>query len=359
MKQVTLIFIAFLLIITTLCAQDKKPQEPVGLFPYISEDITFQNKIDSVTLAGTLTMPNGGSNFPVVVLISGSGPQDRNSELLGHKPFLVMSDYLTRDGIAVLRVDDRGAAESEGVYNETDLDGFVRDTEYAIHYLKTRKEINQSQIGLIGHSLGGLIAPMIASKSEDVDFIIMLAGPGMRGDKLMLLQKEKMERQMGVNEEGIAVGQKNIGGAYEIINNIDPEKDTLDVQLKAYFQETFEGALPEVQINMIADQLSVPWLVDFIKHDPKESFETVTCPVLALNGANDLQVPAKENLMLIEADIKANGNENVKVVELPGLNHLFQESETGSPNEYGTIEQTFSPEVLKLMSEWILETKEK
>ena len=175
MKQVILIFIAFLFISITLCAQDKKPQEPVGPFPYVSEDIKFKNEIDSVMLAGTLTMPAEGDNFPVAVLISGSGPQDRNSELLGHKPFLVIADYLTRQGLAVLRVDDRGTADSEGEYNETGLDGFVRDTEFAVSYLKTRKEINQAQIGLIGHSLGGIIAPMIASKSQDIGFVIMLA----------------------------------------------------------------------------------------------------------------------------------------------------------------------------------------
>ena len=358
MKQVILIFIAFLFISITLCAQDKKPQEPVGPFPYVSEDIKFKNEIDSVMLAGTLTMPAEGDNFPVAVLISGSGPQDRNSELLGHKPFLVIADYLTRQGLAVLRVDDRGTADSEGEYKETDLDGFVRDTEYAVQYLKTRKEINQSQIGLIGHSLGGIIAPMIASKSQDIGFVIMLAGPGMRGDKLMLLQKEKIERQMGVNDEAIADGQKNIGGAYEIIIDSDPQSDTLDVQLKSYFKDAFGGALPETQVNMISEQLSVPWLVGLIRHDPKESFINVKCPVLALNGVNDLQVPAEENLTLIEAGITANGNEDVKVVALPGLNHLFQESESGSPNEYGTLEQTFSPEVLKMMSDWILEMVE-
>ena len=355
-KRRTILSIFYVIFFAQTYAQDKKPQEPIPPFPYLSEDVTFLNEADSIMLAGTLTMPSEGSNFPVVVLISGSGPQDRNSELLGHKPFLVMSDHLTKNGITVLRVDDRETGLSEGVYNDTSVDGFVRDTEYALEYLKTRKEINHSQVGLIGHSLGGMIAPMIASKTEDVDFIIMLAGPGMRGDKLMLLQKEKVERQMGVNEETIAEGQKKFGGAYELIYNLDSEKDTLDVQLKSYFKEVFEGVVPEAQTNMIAEQLSIPWVLGLIKHDPAESFKSVKCPVLALNGANDVQVPAKENLTLIEAGIKANGNENVKVLEIPGLNHLFQESETGSPMEYGIIEQTFAPEVLKMMSEWILET---
>ncbi len=337
-------------------AQDKKPQEPIPPFTYLSEEVTFQNVMDSVMLAGTLTMPKEGSDFPVVVLISGSGPQDRNSELLGHKPFLVMADFLTKNGIAVLRVDDRGTNLSEGVYNETGVDGFVRDTEYAVEYLKTRKEISSSQMGLIGHSLGGLIAPMIANTSDDIDFIIMLAGPGMRGDKLMLLQKEKVERSMGINDEAIAIGQKNIGGAYEIIINSEAPQDSLAVELKSYFKTAFDGALPEAQLQLIAEQLSIPWLTDLIRHDPAEIFKNIKCPVLALNGEMDLQVPPKENLSAIESGIKANRNENVTIMELPGLNHLFQESETGMPTEYGTLEQTFSEEVLKIMSDWIWKT---
>ena len=201
-----------------------------------------------------------------------------------------------------------------------------------------------------------MIAPMIASTSEDIDFIIMLAGPGIRGDKLMLLQKEKVERSMGINDEGIAVGQKNIGGAYEIIINSESPQDSLAAELKSYFKTAFDGALPEQQLQLISEQLSIPWLTGLIRHDPAETFKNVKCPVLALNGEKDLQVTSKENLSAIEAGIKANGNINVTVMELPGLNHLFQESESGLPTEYGTIEQTFSEEVLKIMSDWILKT---
>jgi len=348
--------VALLLSITTcLFSQQKRPQEPVAPFPYLAEDITYKNEIDNINLAGTLTLPKEGADFPAVILISGSGPQDRNSEIYGHKSFLVIADYLTRNGIAVLRVDDRGVGKSKGVYNESSLDGFKRDTEYAIKYLKTRKEINCLKIGLIGHSLGGVIAPMIASESKDINYIILLAGSGIRGDKLMLLQKEVLERKMGASEAAISVGQKNIGGAYEIILKSTAKDNSLKMDLNNYFTKIFGTVLPKAQIDQLSQQLSLPWFSDFIKYDPQKSLSKVKCPVLALNGSNDMQVPSKENLKAIETAIKKNGNNDIKTIELSKLNHLFQESETGLPNEYGSIEQTFSPEALKIMGDWILQ----
>lgn len=177
--------------------QVKRPQEPVAPYPYRSEEVTFENKKAGVTLAGTLTMPSTGGNFPVVVLITGSGQQNRDEELMGHKPFLVISDYLTRNGMAVLRYDDRGMALSTGDFASATSTDFAEDAASAVEYLKTRKEVNRRKIGLIGHSEGGLIAPMIASTSKDVNFIVLLAGPGMKGDELMLLQKKRIEEKMG------------------------------------------------------------------------------------------------------------------------------------------------------------------
>jgi len=228
-KKITLIFCVLLLTVTSLFSQINRPQEPVEPFSYSSEDVIFDNTTDSIVLAGTLTLPKEGGNFPAVILISGSGPQDRNSELFEHKSFLVIADHLTKNGIAVLRVDDRGVGGSTGVYNQTGLDGFKRDTEYALSYLKTRTDINHTKIGLIGHSLGGVIAPMIASQTAEINFIILLAGSGIRGDKLMLLQKAIIERSMGVNEQGIAVGQKNIGGAYDIIRASNSLTDSINI----------------------------------------------------------------------------------------------------------------------------------
>ena len=352
MKKTFLIYAYFSFIIAGF-SQTERPQEPKPPFDYIVEDVVFENKTDSVKLAGTLTIPKNAKDFPTVILISGSGPQNRNSEILGHKPFLVMADYLTKNGIAVMRVDDRGTAESEGDYNQTGLQGFVRDTESALVYLKTRNDINTSKIGLLGHSLGGVIAPIVASESNDVAFIIMLAGPGIRGDKLMLLQKAMVERQMGIPETAIDTGQKNIGGAYEIILDSTTQNDSLTPKLITYFKTAFGGMLPENQVNALSSQLTFPWLVDFIRFDPSISLSKTSCPVLALNGSNDLQVPAAKNLKAIDSILKANGNKNVTTRNLEGLNHLFQESETGMPQEYALIDQTFSTLVLELMAEWI------
>jgi len=334
-------------------AQSNRPQEPKEPFDYQSEQVVFDNSVDSISLAGTFTYPKSGSHFTAVVLISGSGPQDRNSELLGHKSFLVIADHLTRNGIAVLRVDDRGTGESEGVYNDSGLNDFVRDTESALQYLQTRSEVDQSKIGLIGHSLGGVIAPIVASQSKDISFIILLAGSGITGDELMLLQKEQVERKMMVPEPGIAVGQSNMKGAYDIILASGGDQEQLKLDLMEYFNGVFGKMIPESQIAMLSEQLAYPWLVDFIKYDPKTALIETTCPVLAINGSNDLQVPADENLEAIEKYLEEGGNDKVEIVKAENLNHLFQESESGLPTEYAKIEQTFSPVILDLMTDWI------
>ena len=353
MKAKHLFFIISTIISFTFYAQNNRPQEPKEPFEYNIENVNFKNDLDGISLAGTLTYSEKGSNFPAVILISGSGPQDRNSEIMNHKPFLVIADYLTKRGIAVLRVDDRGTGESEGNHNETGLNGFVNDTKSAFEFLKTHNKINPSKIGLIGHSLGGVIAPIVASENSDISFIVLLAGSGIRGDKLMLLQKEKIERKMGVPEVGIIQGQNNMKGAYDIILKSDNNRAKLETELKNYFTLIFGTMLPENQIQTLSEQLSIPWLADFIKFDPETSLSKTKCSVLAINGSNDLQVPPNENLENIEKILKENGNKDVETIQFEKLNHLFQESETGLPNEYATIEQTFSPRVLDEMAKWI------
>ncbi|GAB1309655.1 hypothetical protein KH5_23380 [Urechidicola sp. KH5] len=355
MKKLTLVHLFFAFTIS-LIAQKNRPQEPKEPFNYTIEEVVLNNTKDGVKLAGTLTYPTSGTNYPAVLLISGSGAQDRNSELMQHKPFLVIADYLTTNGIAVLRVDDRGIGESEGNYNNSTLEEFVNDNQSALNFLKSHKKINPEQIGLIGHSLGGNIAPILASKNKDVAFIILLAASGIKGDELMLLQKAKIERKMGASEIAITMGQTNMKGAYDIILKSENNTSKLQDDLEVYFTKISGGLLPKNQIQGIAMQLSLPWLVDFIKLDPKTALNNTNCPVLALNGTNDLQVPAEENLSAIEKALNSNGNKEVTIKEFENLNHLFQKSETGLPNEYGSIEQTFAPEVLEFMSEWILLT---
>jgi hypothetical protein len=330
-----------------------RPQEPIKPYPYYSEEVKFENKKDKIELAGTLTLPKKNGEFPAVILITGSGPQNRDEELFGHKPFLVLSDFLTKNGIAVLRFDDRGTAKSTGDFKKATTFDFAKDVEYAIEYLQKRKEINKNKIGLIGHSEGGIIATIIASENKDIDFIVLMASSTLRGDKLLLLQKYKIETQMGVNKQLVDNNQQIFAGAYKIILNESLEKEVLSDTLSHYFLSKYGKALPENKKNALINQLTSTWMINFIRLDPAVYLEKVTCPILAINGNKDLQVPSKENLEVIENIFRKSENTKVKIKELEGLNHLFQECETGAPNEYATIEQTISPIALKEIMNWI------
>jgi uncharacterized protein len=330
-----------------------RPQEPKPPFPYLSEEVTFPNTQAGITLGGTLTLPAKTGNFPAVIFISGSGPQDRNEELAGHKPFLVVADYLTKNGIAVLRYDDRGVGASTGDFSKGTTADFATDVESALSFLQTRKDINKNKIGLIGHSEGALIAPVVAAKSKAVDFIVLLAGPGLPGYQLMLLQKRKIEEKMGVPAEQIESGQQAFKGAYEIIRNSPANDTSLKSRIQTFFKEKFGSNMPQAQLSGLATALLNPWMVSFLKLDPVTALENVKCPVLAINGDKDLQVPSKENLSAIRKALEAAGNKNVTIKEYPGLNHLFQEAKTGLPAEYMTIEQTISPVVLEDITTWI------
>ncbi len=338
-----------------------RPQEPIKPFPYYSEDITFENKKAGINLAGTLTLPNREGVFPVVILISGSGPQNRDEELLGHKPFLVLSDFLTKNGIAVLRYDDRGIAMSKGDFKTATSADFATDVESAIAYLKTRKEINKNKIGLIGHSEGGLIAPMVASESKDVAFIVLLAGTGIQGDSLLLLQKKLIEEASGVSKEDIQKGLSSNRKVFDIVNK-STSLEQLNSDLTIYFKQILKDN-PNTQkpaemadddfVKLQVKQIASSWMQYFIKYNPAPALEKVKCPVLAINGEKDLQVPPKENLEAIKKALTKGGNKGVTTKELPNLNHLFQECKTGSPDEYATIEQTFSPIALTEIFKWL------
>lgn len=332
----------------------KRPQEPQKPYSYYTEDVTFENKTDKNVLAGTLSLPSKEGKFPVVILISGSGPQNRDEEILGHKPFLVLADYLTKKGIAVLRFDDRGTAKSTGEYKTATTLDFANDVRAGVAYLQTRKEIDKNKIGLIGHSEGGIIAPIVAQNSKDVKFIILLAGPGLRGDQLMLLQKEMIERQKGISENEIKKGQEIFKGAYDII--VASSANDVNLKSKAfnYLKLKLGDSANDTQISALSSQITSPWLVSFLKLDPTIALEKVKCPVLALNGEKDLQVPPDVNLEAIKAALAKGGNKNVTTKKLSNLNHLFQECKTGSPDEYAAIEQTFSPIALEEISKWIL-----
>jgi pimeloyl-ACP methyl ester carboxylesterase len=340
----------------------RKPQEPAKPYPYYSEDVTFENTVAKISLAGTLTLPNKEGIFPAAILITGSGPQNRDEELLGHKPFLVIADYLTRNGIAVFRYDDRGVGQSKGNFKTATSADFATDVESAITYLKARKEINKEKIGLIGHSEGGLIAPIVASRSKDVKFIVLLAGTGIQGDKLLLLQKELIEKAAGVSESDMKKSsQLNAKLFKTVVSSNDDEK--LKTDLRNIINETLKndssakisnGMAKDEFVSLQVDQITSPWMQYFLKFNPATTLEKVRCPVLAVNGEKDLQVPPKENLTAIKNALAKGGNKKVTTIEFPNLNHLFQESKTGSPSEYATIKQTISPVVLEAISKWII-----
>ena len=344
-----------------------RPQEPQKPYPYDSEEVSFQNTNANISLAGTLTIPKEEGVFPAVILISGSGAQNRDEELFNHKPFLVLSDYLTKNGFAVLRYDDRGTAQSTGDFASATTVDLASDVESAIVYLKTRKEIDIKKIGLLGHSEGGIIAPMVAAKSKEIGFIILLAGTGIRGDKLLLMQQELLAKASGQSEEVIQETKKVNTKVFDIVVKSN-NSNTLRTELTTFLNENLknnpnqeipQGMTAEQYVELQVNQISNPWLEFFIKYDPSDALTKVTCPVLAINGEKDLQVPAKENLNAIENALKKGKNKNVTIKEFPNLNHLFQECSTGLPNEYGTIEQTISPKVLQEIAQWIsMQTKE-
>lgn len=336
-----------------------RPQDPKKPFPYYEEELTFRNNTAGIKLAGTLTLPQKEGVFPAVVLITGSGPQNRNEELMGHKPFLVIADFLTRNGIAVLRFDDRGTASSEGDFKTATTDDFATDVNSAVEYLMSRKEINKKKIGLIGHSEGGIIAPIVANSSKNVAFIVLLAGTGIPGDKLLLVQQELIGKASGMSVTELQEAKKINIAVFEMVkktNSVDQLKVDLTNFLKKEMKDNSDkpkGMSEEDFLNAQVNQVVNPWMLNFIKYNPAVALEKVKCPVLALNGEKDLQVPPKENLGAIKDALAKGGNKKVTAIELPGLNHLFQECNTGAPSEYATIEQTVSPVALDEILKWV------
>jgi len=342
-----------------------RPQEPKPPFPYLTEDLTFTNPEAGIELAGTLTLPADGGPFPGVVLVSGSGPQDRNEALLGHKPFLVLADHLTRNGIAVLRFDDRGVGESTGDFATATSEDFTSDALAAVAFLRDRPEVARSRVGIAGHSEGGLIAPMAASRSDDVAFIVMLAGPGVPGIDILVAQGELINRAAGTPASVIELNTRIQEGLADIVA-AEPDAEAAEPEMLAFIREQVQtlpedireesaDALSDEALAQTVQQFNSPWFRFFLRYDPRPVLERVKVPVLAVIGEKDLQVPSQLNIPEIERAFERGGNEDATVRMLPGLNHLFQEAETGSPAEYAQIEQTMSPLLLEAVSSWILE----
>ncbi|AAM06307.1 alpha/beta hydrolase family protein [Methanosarcina acetivorans] len=350
----------------------RREQDPVKPYPYDEEEVVYENTAAGVTLAGTLTLPRSEGLFPAVILITGSGAQNRDEEIMGHRPFLVLSDYLTRRGIAVLRVDDRGVGGSTGGFSQATTEDFAGDVLSGIEYLKSREEIDPSRIGLIGHSEGGLIAPIVAVESPDVAFIVLMAGTGIPGEEILYLQNDLISRAEGVDNETIAQNIALMKSMYSVVKEEQDDTIAAEKLRKLIMDEVanmseeekqnsgYSEASSDTWVNASVQTLLSPWMRFFLTYDPSSTLMRVTCPVLAINGEKDLQVPPGENLKAIDEALKAGGNEDYTVKELPGLNHLFQTAQTGSPFEYATIEETISPTALEVIGDWISDhTQEK
>jgi pimeloyl-ACP methyl ester carboxylesterase len=324
--------------------EPKRPQLPVKPYPYREEHVTYRNPSAGIELAATFTIPQGKGPFPAAILIAGSGPHDRDETIFGHKPFLVLADYLTRHGIAVLRADKRGIGKSGGNYAAATTLDFASDAEAGIAWLKTRPEADPRNVGLIGHSEGGIVAPMVAARNRDVAFFVTLAGPGVRGDELLPLQVIAGNEAAGMSHADALKDGDTERAALKIIESAtDPAK----------LREKLAPLMSQAEIDSQFAVVTSPWFRFLLQYDPAADLRKVTCAVLALNGSKDTQVVASQNLPAIRAALQAGGNRRFEIVEFPGLNHLFQTAKSGAVGEYGDIEETMSPAVLSKIATWI------
>ncbi|MCR5660383.1 MAG: alpha/beta hydrolase [Bacteroidales bacterium] len=326
-----------------------RPQDPQPPFNYRIEEVTFRNEKEGFDLTGTLTIPEGDGPFPAMVLVSGSVQQNRDEELMNHRPFWVIADYMARNGIAVLRYDDRGVGGVGGeVINATSMD-FSYDAEAAFDFLRSQKLIDASKVGILGHSEGGIINFMVAARRPEVAFLVSLAGPAVSGIEVLKEQQVAILRASGMTDEAIQFSSNTNAQLFDIVeaSSNREEADSLLRQLVkgwGYNEELTEQTV---------GQLASPWMYYFLKYDPTEAIVKTTCPALLLNGSKDLQVIASQNLPAYEKIMAEHNKTNMTLREMPDLNHLFQHCETGSPNEYFTIDETISPEVLEMIGEFV------
>ena len=347
--------------VPALMADPKRPQTPVPPFPYEIDLVQFDNKADGLHIAGTLTIPKCEKPVPAVVLISGSGPQDRDETIANHKPFHVLADHLSRNGIAVLRCDDRGVGGSSGEFEKATTEDFAQDVEAAFDFLQADQRVDKSRIGLIGHSEGGLIAPIVGSRRQDVAFLVLLAAPGVNGREILVSQGQLILKAAGVTDEQTLAGQlQSQTLMIDAVQNASDDQDNAQLAegvLQALREQVPQAAiddetLPAAVLGNI-QKLRSPWFQFFLKHEPLPVLEQVKCPVLALNGSHDVQVDPKLNLPRIAEAFRRSGNHRGETRELSRLNHLFQTSRTGALQEYGEIEETFAPSAMTIITDWI------
>lgn len=339
-----------------------RPQEPKKPYPYHEDEVFVENKAGGVRLAGTLTLPNGKGPFPAVMLLTGSGAQDRNEAVFGHRPFLIVADHLTRQGIAVLRCDNRGIGGSTGNLANATYEELAGDAQAGVEFLKSRKEINARQIGLAGHSEGASIGMIAASRSAEVAFLVLLAGPGVGGEQLLYEQSRIIATVPGGSERAVALNRKlqeTMFGVIKRETNREAAEKKLGEAIKAFGASLSDEDRQASPALMTAAERQIPATLtaafrSLLLFDPVPVLAKLKCPVLVLSGELDVQVPPKQNLPPIAAALEAGGSRDYAIVKVRGLNHLFQTAQTGSVLEYAKIEETFAPAALNVLSNWIL-----
>ena len=350
------------LALTDAPSQLNRPQEPHPPYPYNEEEVTFNNREANIVIAGTLTTPNTDGPFPAVILVSGSGPQDRNETLMGHKPFLVIADYLTQRGIAVLRYDDRGVGKSTGDFTTATTEDLATDAQAAVNFLKSHPQIKPSDVGVIGHSEGGIIAPMLGAKPDNVGFIVLLAGPGLPGYDILVMQSELMAKAQGLSDQLVESLVLMNSSLYRVIMDTDEEnaeeafnQKWLDMKREIGGETATMLGFTAGRDKQIFQQLSSPWFRFFMSYDPLPTLKAVKVPILSMIGEKDLQVPAEANTDAIQSALASVDHTDYTTEILPDLNHLFQTANTGGVAEYGTIEETFAPAALTILGDWIVQ----
>lgn len=335
-------------------AVHKRPQEDAinaGALPYVQRDVRFDNFAAHNQLAGTLSVPGGQGPFPAVVLISGTGHNTRDEDVWGHKVFLVLADALSRKGFAVLRYDKRGVGSSSGDYDSATTSDFTSDAAAAVAWLKTQPQIDGSRIGVLGHSEGGIIAPAVAAADKSVAFVVMIAGPCIRGDRLFVLQSAMTAKAYGAPDDYIAKRKVFDQELYSAIVSAPSESAALD-RAKALVAQGVAGKIVDAnEAQTLAKDDTTPWERYFLSYDPAPTLAKLMVPILVLNGSLDVQVPARENLAAALEALK--NNPNAMVMELRKMNHLLQDAKTGAPSEYNDIEETISPTALKIITDWL------